>query len=268
MSSFSHPATLQLSLYTHIFLCRVCPLSKKRASKNSGAPYIPEKQWAQVIDETGGPISYPLSPPGPGKVLVNIKFSGVCHTDLHSGKGTGRSSRKGLSWGGHEGAGVVVAKGDLVKDHDVAIGDHKGVIWLNGSCLACEFCRKADEPLCADALLSGYTVDRTPRQYCIAKAAHVAIIPKHLRANAVVPILCACITVYKGLKKSGARPRDMAAIVRAGGGLGTVAQQYAMALGLRLLEIDAGEEKKEMCEQLGVDVSRHDDCCISMGQGD
>jgi alcohol dehydrogenase, propanol-preferring len=132
---------------------------------------------------------------------------------------------------------VVVTKGDLVKDHDVAIGDHFGVKWLNRSCFACEFCRKADEPLCVDALLSSYTVDGTFQQYCIAKAAHVVIIPKRPRLGDVAPILCAGITVYKGLKESGARPGDMVAVVGAGGGL---------AMGLRVLAIDAGEEKGDM----------------------
>lgn len=48
------------------------------------APEIPEKQWAQVIGKTGGPVEYkqiPVPKPGPDEVLVNIKFSGVCHTD-------------------------------------------------------------------------------------------------------------------------------------------------------------------------------------------
>lgn len=60
------------------------------------------------------------------------------------------------------------------------------------------------------------------------------------------------ITVYKGLKESGARPGQTVAIVGAGGGLGSLAQQYAKAMGLRTIAIDSGEEKKKMClEQLG-----------------
>lgn len=47
--------------------------------------------------------------------------------------------------GGHEGAGHVVAKGDLVKD--IEIGDPVGIKWINGSCLACDFCQQADEPV-------------------------------------------------------------------------------------------------------------------------
>lgn len=233
-------------------------MEHKMNVQNNSASHIPEKQWAQVIDETGGDIFYrqiPVQRPGPDEVLVNIKYSGVCHTDLHAWKGDWPLQSKKPLVGGHEGAGIVVDKGYLVKDHDVAIGDRVGVKWLNGSCLICEFCRKADEPLCAEARLSGYTVDGTFQQYCIANAAHVSIIPKHVRLDAVAPILCAGITVYKGLKESGAKPGDMVAIVGAGGGLGSLAVQYSKAMGLRALAIDAGEEKKEACEKLGADVS-------------
>jgi alcohol dehydrogenase, propanol-preferring len=81
-----------------------------------------------------------------------------------------------------------------------------------------------DEPLCPKALLSGYTVDGTFQQYCTAKAAHVARIPKELDLADVAPVLCAGITVYKGLKESGAKPGETVAIVGAGGGLGVMAQ--------------------------------------------
>ncbi|KAH8693964.1 chaperonin 10-like protein [Talaromyces proteolyticus] len=216
---------------------------------------LPETQWAQVIERPGSGVVYkriPVPKPGPDEVLVNIKYSGVCHTDLHALKGDWPLTAKSPLVGGHEGAGVVVARGSLVTD--VEIGEHAGVKWLNGSCLACEFCRQSDEPLCANALLSGYTVDGTFQQYCVAKAAHISRIPKDVPLDAIAPILCAGITVYKGLKESGLRPGQTVAIVGAGGGLGSLAQQYAKAMGLRIIAIDAGEEKEKMCRELGAEV--------------
>ena len=108
-----------------------------------------------------------------------------------------------------------------------------------------------DEPLCPKALLSGYTVDGSFQQYALAKAAHVARIPKDVDLESVSPILCAGITVYKGLKESGARPGQTVAIVGAGGGLGTIACQYAKAMGLRVIAIDGGDEKKDVVTKLG-----------------
>ena len=67
----------------------------------------------------------------------------------------------------------------------------------------------------------------------------------------MAPILCAGITVYKGLKESGARPGETVAIVGAGGGLGSLAQQYAKVMGLRTIAIDSGEEKRKICHELG-----------------
>lgn len=151
--------------------------------------------------------------------------------------------------GGHEGAGVVVARGSLVKD--VEIGDYAGIKWLNGSCMSCVNCRQSNESLCGDASLSGYTVDGSFQQYAIGKAAHVARIPKDCDLESIAPVLCAGLTVYKALKESGAKPGQHVAIVGAGGGLGSFALQYAKAMGLHTIAIDGGEDKRAHCEALG-----------------
>ena len=158
---------------------------------------IPEKQWAQVIEKVGGPVEYkeiPVQKPGPGEVLVNIKYSGVCHTDLHAVNGDWPIPTKLPLVGGHEGAGIVVARGDDVRDEDCKIGEAVGVKWLNDSCLSCTFCMQADEPLCLTPKLSGYTVDGTFQQYCIASAKHVAHIPEGVPLDEVAPILCAGVS--------------------------------------------------------------------------
>jgi propanol-preferring alcohol dehydrogenase len=191
----------------------------------------------------------PVQKPGPDEILVNVKYSGVCHTDLHAMMGDWPLETKLPLVGGHEGAGIVVDRGELVKD--VELGDKVGIKWINGSCLQCPYCQRADEPLCEQALLSGYTVDGTFQSFAIAKAAHVARIPKECDLESIAPILCAGITVYKGLKESGAKPGDTVAIVGAGGGLGSLAVQYAKAMGLHSIAIDGGAEKGELTKKLG-----------------
>ncbi|PKX96816.1 zinc-dependent alcohol dehydrogenase [Aspergillus novofumigatus IBT 16806] len=197
---------------------------------------LPDKQWAQVVEKKGSPPVYkeiPVSKPGPDEILVKIHYSGVCHTDLHAMKGDWPLPLKLPLVGGHQGAGVVVAKGHLVTGFE--IGDHA-------------------EPLCPHATMSGYTVNGTFQQYCVAKATHASNIPKDVPLDAAAPILCAGLTVYQGLKESGARPGQTVAIVGAGGGLGSLAQQYARAMGLRVVAIDGGDEKREMCERLGAEA--------------
>jgi len=221
---------------------------------NMSQPKIPQKQWAQVMYEVGGPLQYKqidVPKPGPMDVLVNIKYSGVCHTDLHALNGDWPIPVKIPLVGGHEGAGIVVARGELVTDEDAKIGEAVGVKWLNDSCLSCTFCQQADEPLCLHAKLSGYLVDGSFQQYCVAGAKHVAKIPEGTPLDEIAPVLCAGITVYKGLKESGARPGQTVAIVGAGGGLGALAQQYAVAMGLEIISIDSGEEKRQLCKEMG-----------------
>lgn len=67
---------------------------------------IPETQKAQVIEKTGGPVEFkdiPVQKPGPDEVLINIKYSGVCHTDLHAVNGDWPLPTKLPLVGGHEG---------------------------------------------------------------------------------------------------------------------------------------------------------------------
>ncbi|KAH7129918.1 chaperonin 10-like protein [Dactylonectria estremocensis] len=213
---------------------------------------IPSEQWAQVIERSCGLVVYkkiPVQTPRPDEVLVNVKYSGVCHTDLHAMMGDWPLQRKIPLVGGHEGAGVVVAKGELVTG--IEIGDQVGIKWLNGSCLHCTFCLQGDEPLCPQALLSGYTVDGTFQQYAIAKAAHVTRIPAECSLEDVAPILCAGLTVYKGLKESGVRPGQYVVVVGAGGGLGCFTLQYAKAMGIHSIAVDTGGDKAQICKDLG-----------------
>ncbi|KAK7208243.1 chaperonin 10-like protein [Myxozyma melibiosi] len=216
---------------------------------------IPSTQKAVVFEKSGGPLVYkdiPVATPGPEEILINVKYSGVCHTDLHAWKGDWPLDTKLPLVGGHEGAGVVVAKGDQVTNFE--LGDLAGIKWLNGSCLSCEMCNLGFEPNCPHALLSGYTVDGSFQQYAIAKAIHAAPIPKGTDLAKVAPILCAGITVYNAIKESGVKPGQWLAITGAGGGLGTLCIQYAKIMGLRVVSVDTGDAKAKLTSQLGSEV--------------
>ena len=104
------------------------------------SPVIPKTQKAIIFESNGGPLEYkdiPVPTPKSNEILVNIKYSGVCHTDLHAWKGDWPLDTKLPLVGGHEGAGIVVAIGDNVKGWK--IGDYAGVKWLNGSCMAVSY---------------------------------------------------------------------------------------------------------------------------------
>ncbi len=215
---------------------------------------IPTSQKAVVFDTNGGPLEYrdiPVPKPKPNEILVNVKYSGVCHTDLHAWKGDWPLPTKLPLVGGHEGAGEVVAVGNAVTHFKV--GDLAGIKWLNGSCQSCEYCEQGHESNCAHADLSGYTHDGSFQQYATADAVQAAKIPKGADLAGIAPILCAGVTVYKALKSADLQQGQWVAISGAGGGLGTLAVQYAKAMGYRVIGIDGGAEKEAAAKELGAE---------------
>ncbi|KAK6465821.1 alcohol dehydrogenase 2 [Scheffersomyces coipomensis] len=216
---------------------------------------IPSTQKAVIFETNGGPLLYkdiPVPKPKPNEILINVKYSGVCHTDLHAWKGDWPLATKLPLVGGHEGAGVVVALGENVVGWE--IGDYAGVKWLNGSCLQCEYCVTAHESNCPSADLSGYTHDGSFQEYATADAIQAARIPKGTDLASISPILCAGITVYKALKTADVKPGQWVAISGAAGGLGSLAVQYAKAMGFRVVGIDGGVDKGEFAKSLGAEA--------------
>lgn len=216
---------------------------------------IPTTQKAVIFETNGGPLLYkdiPVPTPKANELLINVKYSGVCHTDLHAWKGDWPLDTKLPLVGGHEGAGVVVGMGENVTGWK--IGDNAGVKWLNGSCLSCEFCNKSNESNCASADLSGYTHDGSFQQYATADAVQAARIPAGADLAQIAPVLCAGITVYKALKTAGLSAGEWVAISGGAGGLGSLAIQYAKAMGYRVLAIDGGAEKGDFCKSMGAEV--------------
>jgi propanol-preferring alcohol dehydrogenase len=220
---------------------------------------IPQQQKAAVFHKKGGPVAVetvPVVQPNDlksGEALVKLEYSGVCHTDLHAMLGDWPLDNKLPLIGGHEGAGTVVALGEH-SDTDLKVGDKVGIKWIAHSCNKCSFCRQGYEPLCKSAQCSGFTVDGSFQQYAVSYTSQLSKIPDGLSLADAAPILCAGVTVYKALKESGAKAGEWIAIPGAGGGLGHLAIQYANWMGLRVISIDTGAEKKALCEKMGSDA--------------
>jgi len=186
--------------------------------------------------------------------LVKIEASGVCHTDLHAAKADWPIPPTYPLIGGHEGVGIVVAIGENTSRSPVKLGDRVGIKWLADSCLNCEFCKKGYEQNCPEAKLSGYTVDGTFAEYVVSFVQHVSKIPDEIDSDEAASILCAGVTTYREIKYSDTQVGDWIVLPGAGGGLGHLAIQYAKAKGLRVLAIDTGSDKKDLCTKLGVDA--------------
>ncbi|MCY8473169.1 MULTISPECIES: NAD(P)-dependent alcohol dehydrogenase [Bacillus] len=193
----------------------------------------------------------------PHDVLIDIKFSGICHSDIHSAFN---------EWGGgifpmvpgHEIAGVVEAVGAEVTKF--AVGDRVGVGCFVDSCGECEYCLSGEEQFCTKGVVQTYNsldYDGNPTyggysQKIVVTDRFVVRIPDSLEMDVASPLLCAGITTYSPLKHWNVGPGKKVAIVGVGG-LGHLAIQFAHALGAEVTVLSRSMNKKEEALELGAD---------------
>lgn len=193
----------------------------------------------------------PVPEPGHGELLIKVTACGVCHSDLHAVDGDWTPPPVLPLIPGHEVAGTVAKLGPGVTGF--AQGDEVGVPWMYSACGQCEFCLAGMETICKQGEATGYTKPGGYAEYMIAPAAFVGRLPKGTDPYAMAPILCAGVTTYRGLKRSGARPGQWVAVIGIGG-LGHIAIQYARAMGLRVAAVDVSDEKLKLASSLGAEV--------------
>jgi propanol-preferring alcohol dehydrogenase len=209
---------------------------------------------AAVVHAFGKDLSIdnvPVPTPGPGQALVKLITSGVCHTDLHAVEGDWPVKPNPPFIPGHEGVGTVIALGEGVTDLEV--GQLVGNAWLFSACGHCQFCRTGWETLCEQQENAGYSVDGSFGEYMLVDSKFAARIPDGADLTEVAPILCAGVTVYKGLKMTEARPGQWV-VISGIGGLGHIAVQYAKAMGLRVAAVDIADDKLALAKKYGAEL--------------
>ena len=168
-------------------------------------------------------------------VQIEIKFCGICHSDVHQARD---------EWGGsifpmvpgHEIAGVVSAVGPEVRRFSV--GDRVGVGCMVDSCGECEYCNAGEEQFCVKGNVQTYNgreYDGTPTyggysRQVVVKDRFVVNIPENIELQDAAPLLCAGITTYVPLKHWHAGEGKKVAVIGMGG-LGHVGVQIAAAMG-------------------------------------
>jgi propanol-preferring alcohol dehydrogenase len=215
---------------------------------------LPKTMKAAVVRDFGQPLyieEVEVKRPGRNEILVKVVASGVCHTDLHAIEGDWPVKPKMPLIPGHEGVGYVVALGEGVTN--VKEGDPVGVPWLYSACGHCDHCITGWETLCDTQHNGGYSVDGGFAEYVIADARYVGKLPNNPNFLEMAPILCAGVTVYKGLKETETKPGEWVAISGIGG-LGHVAVQYAKAMGMHVAAIDVADDKLALAKRLGADI--------------
>ncbi|OBG56283.1 MULTISPECIES: NAD(P)-dependent alcohol dehydrogenase [unclassified Mycobacterium] len=193
--------------------------------------------------------------PGPHDVAIDIKFAGICHSDIHTVRG---------EWGephyplvvGHEIAGVVTAVGPEVTKHKV--GDRVGVGCMVGSCRECRSCRAGLEQYCERGMIGTYNaIDRDGTvtqggysQAIVVDENYVLHIPDSLPLDKAAPLLCAGITLFSPLRHWKAGEGTRLAIIGLGG-LGHMGVKLGAAMGAHVTVLSQSLKKMEDGLRLG-----------------
>ena len=188
--------------------------------------------------------------PGSGHVRIRVQACGVCHSDMVTKDGL----FPGISYPrvpGHEVAGVIDEVGAGVKDWKK--GERVGVGWHGGQDGTCPECRRGDFANCANVKICGISYDGGYQEFMIAPIDALARMPESLDPVEAAPLMCAGITTFNALRRSGALPSDLVAI-QGIGGLGHLAVQFAKKFGYRVAAISRGLENAALAKKLGADL--------------
>ncbi|MFB7781665.1 NAD(P)-dependent alcohol dehydrogenase [Streptomyces vinaceus] len=194
-------------------------------------------------------------PVGEHDVLIEIKYAGICHSDIHQVRdGWGEGIYPMVP--GHEIAGVVAEVGAGVTRF--AVGDHVGVGCFVDSCRECEYCLRGQEQYCVKGMTGTYN-DRDKQgeptyggysTHLVVDESYTLRIPDGLPLDVAAPLLCAGITLYSPLKHWQAGPGKKVAIVGLGG-LGHMGVKIAAALGAEVTVLSQSLRKREDGLRLG-----------------
>ncbi|MHB1617208.1 MAG: NAD(P)-dependent alcohol dehydrogenase [Metallibacterium sp.] len=210
------------------------------------------------------PFSIERRAPGAHEVLIDIKYCGVCHSDIHQVRD---------EWGGsvfpmvpgHEIVGVVSKVGSAISKWK--IGDVVGVGCFVDSCRHCEACKEGEEQFCAEGMSATYNgYERKPdgsldtmrptyggySSRITVDENYVLRIPASIPLDRAAPLLCAGITTYSPLRHFGVKAGDKIAVVGLGG-LGHMAVKIAKAMGAHVTVLSHSAGKREDALRLGAD---------------
>jgi len=203
------------------------------------------------------PFTVERRDPGAHEVLIDIRYCGICHSDIHQARGEwGESTFPMVP--GHEIVGTVSKVGsDVTKWKE---GDTVGVGCFVDSCRECEACRDGEEQFCETGMVATYNSmerdGKTPTyggySTCMTVDENYLLrIPPGMPLERTAPLLCAGVTTYSPLKRY-ASPGDSIAVVGLGG-LGHMAVKIAKAMGMHVTVLSHSEHKRNAALALGAD---------------
>ena len=197
----------------------------------------------------------PLRQLGPDSVAIDIRYSGICHSDIHQARDEWFEGIFPMV-PGHEIVGEVTAVGSAVSKFKV--GDRVGVGTFVDSCRSCAQCQSGNENFCRTGNVQTYNgrhYDGEPSYGGYARAVvvdqnYVVSVPENIDFAASAPLLCAGITVYTPLKHWKAGPGMKVGVIGLGG-LGHMAVKFAVAMGAEVYVLGRSAAKAADAKQMG-----------------
>ena len=212
-------------------------------------------------------VDFPDPTPGLREVIIEVKASGICGSDLHFYRNAdalaafGYSDASGPIIGGHEPAGVIVSRGKDVNESLAPIGARVMNYHYLG-CGHCNDCRSGWQQLCPSGFkIYGATAHGAHAQYMAMSADTIVALPDELNFSEGAAISCGTGTAFQALKRLNLTARDTLAVF----GLGPVGASVALlakSMGARVIGVDISAERLKFCKKLGADElvnPRHDD---------
>jgi alcohol dehydrogenase, propanol-preferring len=191
----------------------------------------------------------PVPEPSEDEVLVEVSACGICRTDLHVVEGELPRRVPNLI-PGHQVVGRVVGCGSGAVKY--APGTRVGIPWLHRTDGTCEFCKKARENLCPQALFTGWTVNGGYAEFVRAPEQFVYPIPENFSDLAAAPLLCAGIIGFRALRLADLEPGDTLGIYGFGAA-GHVSIQVARHWKVRVVVCTREEKHRKLASELGAE---------------
>ncbi len=206
-------------------------------------------------------MEFPDPTPGPGEVVLEMKASGMCGSDLHQyrrPKGV-KESVGGLPAnpnpviGGHEPCGIVAARGPGVTEGDARIGARVMVHHYQG-CTHCGHCRSGWQQLCQEVPVKVYgnNAHGGHAKYLKVPANTLVALPDELSFEAGAAIACGTGTAWGALRRMNLSGNDTIAIFGQGP-VGLSGTQLAKAMGARGIALDISPERLARAKEFGAD---------------
>jgi propanol-preferring alcohol dehydrogenase len=193
-----------------------------------------------------------VGPIADDELLVRVRTSAVCRTDLHLAEGDLPPKHPGMT-PGHEVVGEVVVAGPATSGW--APGDRVGIAWLRWTCGRCVYCRRGAENLCPSSRYTGWDEPGGYAQYATVKAAYAYHLPDTYSDLELAPLLCAGIIGYRALRRANLPPGGRLGIYGFGGSAHLTAQ-VAVAQGARVHVLTRSAAARELALDLGAVSAR------------